>query len=387
MLKNVFDRSACGSLLFSASLLASFGVSSADAKVERPTEIFSESKTHCDTPQWSPDGKQLAFETYQPKSEIRGVRIVKVSSSLSVNGSGTPVLPLGIRANRLSGNKLPPVVEFSWTPDMEMLESPYVFSSQALNRKNFDIYVDGNWITQANSGNDGQPVFSPDSNYLAYTSQQLESGDIMLIDFAGDMQPTRLTNTANTTEYLPQWHPTQPRLLFIRSQKTRGQDIVVINDPKNPAGSLQDVTNWRADEIRPRWSPDGTKIAFYSNQDTPNDKIYNLWVINADGSGAKMLVKDVFGDKNRNPVWSEDGRYIFFVKHDLDRANPIMWVDIQSKKKGVITQETQLNEDLSIHYKNGVNYLAYSAQGFKDSTDKTWKRIFVVRFKMSDLRR
>ena len=61
----------------------------------------------------------------------------------------------------------------------------------------------------------------------------------------------------------------------------------------------------------PSWSPDGTRIAFTNN--TP-DLINDIWVVNADGSGAVNLTPDplpgVFFD--RMPAWSPDGRRIAF---------------------------------------------------------------------------
>ena len=159
-----------------------------------------------------------------------------------------------------------------------------------------------------------------------------------------------------------------------------------MNDPKNP-GRTKDLTNWSADEIRPHWSPDGKKVAFYSNQDSPNDQVFNLWVINADGTQAKLLAKDVIVDDHKGAAWSADSQTIFFVKRDLSRANPIMWINIKNKNSGIITQETQLNSDLSAHHtRDGATMLAYTAKGFKRSKDKSWRRIFVVKFTMSDLK-
>ena len=56
----------------------------------------------------------------------------------------------------------------------------------------------------------------------------------------------------------------------------------------------------------PRWSPDGTRIAFYSNR----TGAYEAWLINPDGSGLKQLTNsksDVL-----YPVWSPDGKRIVY---------------------------------------------------------------------------
>lgn len=373
--------------MFLIGISAALYSQEANAKVGLPIQVAARPSAHCQAPQWSPDGKKLAIDVYNPKVEAREVWVMELNERFNVNRE-EQVLPLGQRASRLNGGKTPPVIEFSWTPDMEMLNPPYVFSSQGMNRKNFDIYADGSWLTEANTGNDGQPSFSPDSNYLAYTSQQRESGDIMMIDYTADLEkPIKLTDTPSSTEYLPQWHPKKPKLLFIRSQKTRGQDIIVIDDPKNPKDSTRELTNWSADEIRPHWSPNGDYVAFYSNEKSGSDKIFDLWVIKADGTEAKRLDTDVIVDDHKGPAWSADSSAIFYVKKDYKRSNPIMWMSIEGGKGGLLTSETQINSDLNaFHRKDGTTYLAYRSAGLKGAVKKTWQKIFVIGFKMSDLK-
>jgi hypothetical protein len=63
----------------------------------------------------------------------------------------------------------------------------------------------------------------------------------------------------------------------------------------------------------PVWSPDGSKIAFIAD---PCDCLSEqLWVMNADGSGARMLAPDAGtgGQLDVKPSWSPDGTRIAFV--------------------------------------------------------------------------
>ena len=57
----------------------------------------------------------------------------------------------------------------------------------------------------------------------------------------------------------------------------------------------------------PAWSPDGERIAFYSDR----TGIYQLWLIRADGSGLEQATALGQGTANF-PVWSPDGRRIAF---------------------------------------------------------------------------
>ena len=55
----------------------------------------------------------------------------------------------------------------------------------------------------------------------------------------------------------------------------------------------------------PRWSPDGGRIAFYSDRSGR----YEVWVVRPDGSGLEQLTKTT-GPSRWLPVWSPDGKRI-----------------------------------------------------------------------------
>ena len=63
-------------------------------------------------------------------------------------------------------------------------------------------------------------------------------------------------------------------------------------------------------EQQPRWSPDGSRIAFVSDRGGGD----NIWIMGADGSNKKQLTKEDFRLLNQ-PSWSPDGRYIVAKKH------------------------------------------------------------------------
>ena len=69
----------------------------------------------------------------------------------------------------------------------------------------------------------------------------------------------------------------------------------------------------------PSVSPDGTKIAFCSLRD---DQYSQIYVANADGTGEKRITKITTGD-SCGPVWSHDGRQLFYRNGDKLMAAPI----------------------------------------------------------------
>ena len=63
-------------------------------------------------------------------------------------------------------------------------------------------------------------------------------------------------------------------------------------------------------EVQPRFSPDGSRIAFTSDRGGGD----NIWLMNADGSDKRQLTDESFRLLNQ-PTWSPDGQFIAAKKH------------------------------------------------------------------------
>ncbi|MEM6415264.1 MAG: amidohydrolase family protein [Pseudomonadota bacterium] len=70
-------------------------------------------------------------------------------------------------------------------------------------------------------------------------------------------------------------------------------------------------TSGIATNYHPKYSPDGTKIAFISDRSGQN----NVWVMNNDGSNPRLILDDLVG-RYAEPEWSADGRAIFATRFE-----------------------------------------------------------------------
>jgi len=75
-------------------------------------------------------------------------------------------------------------------------------------------------------------------------------------------------------------------------------------------GTPRRITSGLAFDMQPRFSPDGRTIAFTSDRGGGD----NIWVMNADGTGARAITRESFRLLNA-PTWSPDGQYIAARKH------------------------------------------------------------------------
>ena len=100
-----------------------------------------------------------------------------------------------------------------------------------------------------------------------------------------------------------------PELIAFTSDRDKPGHIYTIN-PDGTAIETTSSDNFTTD-LLPAWSPDGTKIAFSSNQSGK----YEIWTMNSDGSGRRRLTdRKSFSSM---PKWSPDGEKIVFTSRTV----------------------------------------------------------------------
>ena len=83
------------------------------------------------------------------------------------------------------------------------------------------------------------------------------------------------------------------------------------------SGAIQVLTRGRdhRDEV-PRWSPDGTRIAFKSNRGSGN---YDVWVMDANGANPVRITDHPAND--HDPFWMPDGQSLIFSSERDSRSD------------------------------------------------------------------
>ncbi len=171
---------------------------------------------------------------------------------------------------------------------------------------------------------------------IAVSALMLFSANHVMADAAADSIRVTLTEGTNmATDLSP-----DKKLIAVDIQGTIWSIPIAGGDAKA-------LTDGMGDDRQPRWSPDGSRIAFQSFR----DGYYHIWAVNKDGSGLTQLTFGVFDE--REPEWSPDGKFLVFSS---DRGgNYDIW------KMDLSTREMiQLTTDPANDY-----FPAYASDGSK----------------------
>ena len=213
-------------------------------------------------------------------------------------------------------------------------------------------------LTRELTASDAHPAFSPDGQMIAFRSDLSPSGGIYIMGATGEGL-RRLTDFG----FNPSWSSDGTYLLVAtagiwdpttRFQRSQIWRVEVASGEKK----LIDVGG---DAVQPVCSPHGKTIAFWGLLGSTGKRV--LYTVPAAGGTPRALTDDLF--MNWNPLWSPDGRYLYFSSN---RSGPMnLWrmpIDEESGKPlgapEAVTTAGQWNGQASISRSGKIAYLSES---------------------------
>ncbi|MDR0955453.1 MAG: hypothetical protein LBM20_08800 [Rikenellaceae bacterium] len=235
----------------------------------------------------------------------------------------------------------------------------------------YNIYYKENVLSTSSSqktNNQNQnhwPTYSAVLDKIAFNSK----GDIFSINMSG-RAATQVTES-KADESNPDFSPDGTLLIYER--KSAGQSEIWTKNLKNGENTL--LTNGAA----PMFSPDGKMILF----ERPIAKGCNIWIMNLDGTNQTQITQSNDYEYSHKPCWSPDGKRIIFCKYDSNSYginakldNDLYVVNIDGQNLVQLTENK--SEDLTPYWTtDGYIYFA-SDRGNKKGNYQIW------RFKMED---
>ena len=221
--------------------------------------------------EWSPDGTRIVFETDRcyPTPCLWNMAVDRSDTIEVTPGDGTyydadPAWsPDGSR------------IAFTREPSSALgTNALYVIDSDGANAEN---------LTGTSSNWDSRPDWSPDGTRIVFRSVRDDTSGLFLINPDG----TGLTRLTSGPDIEPAWS-VNGRIAFVRGQTVDGVYRRDIYTMSATGGDVRALTGSAGSNTHPTWSADGTRIYFVSDRDGN----YEIYVMNADGSGQARVTRD-----------------------------------------------------------------------------------------------
>jgi serine/threonine protein kinase len=197
------------------------------------------------------------------------------------------------------------------------------FAWNGANQNNFDIYVKligaGTSLRLTHdSTNDYYPAWSPDGSYIAFLQVKQNSYSYYIIPSLGGEE--RKVADVKYAGYGIDWSPDGRELVVSAidsSTQLPGIMLISIDAGKKQALTSPDMNGLYGDSY-PKFSPDGSKIAFLRNL---SYSITELYTISSNGGDEKRLTFDKL--QVGSEAWTQDGKEIVFTSNRS--GNTTLW--------------------------------------------------------------
>jgi Tol biopolymer transport system component/DNA-binding winged helix-turn-helix (wHTH) protein len=187
-------------------------------------------------------------------------------------------------------------------------------------------------LTPNTKDDDTQPTFSPNGNLIAFRSEREPKG-IYTIEISGDN-----LRRVSDEGFHPSWSPDGKRIVvssWERDQPTiRAQAGMYMTIVDVQTGEKRELI--KAEATFPSWSPNGHRIAYWFHTGTFGRR--EIATVPAGGGEPVIVAKD-FAVSNWNPVWSPDGKFLYFVSSRSGNMN--FWRVAIDEGSGTILSEPE----------------------------------------------
>lgn len=231
---------------------------------------------------------------------------------------------------------------FAWTPDSASL----IYTS-ANDGKLYRVSCDGGRATKISDGEGGNasPSVAPNGAFVAYLVDRGDVDEQMFIAIRdlGTTTPITRRLTPDTVFAIdPQMSPDNTSIACVLSDTmgrwSHDSQIAVIELATGAMTVLtptEDVIN-----SAPRWSPDGSTIAFLSDR----SGFANVWLIAASGGKARPLAPEE--REQAEPRWSPDGQRIAYTRN-AEADVQVYVTEVMSGNTTKVSTERGVNNSIS----------------------------------------
>jgi TolB protein len=226
------------------------------------------------SPKWSPDGKQLAYVSFENKKPVVYVQNVYTQQRTAV-------------ANFKGSNSAP-----AWSPDGRTLAVTLTRDGQS---QIYLIGADGNNVRRLTNSSaiDTEACFTPDGNSIYFTSDRGGSPQIYRVSAQGG-EPARVTFNGNYN-VSPRISPDGKRLAYVTRRESRYN--IALRDLSRDSGGNDQILSETGRDESPSFAPNSRWI-LYASRNGGKDELHYINVNGREKFPMPLKSTDV-----REPAW------------------------------------------------------------------------------------
>lgn len=221
----------------------------------------------------------------------------------------------------------------AWSPDGKQIafDSERSDHTPKDSRHIGDVFVmkaDGSGIRKLTDsrGESGDPAWSPTGSLLALDADRGNRRGFrsLYVIHATGGKLRRVTKPAPPlSDYSPRFSPDGTQLVFLRARGTAETAPSALFTVRLDGSDLHRLTPYSLHVDQSDWSPDGKRIVFEAYPHGRGNGAYgDIFVIDAKGGRPLNLTRNPVGQAGSiDPVWSPDGQKILFL--DIRRVNDV----------------------------------------------------------------
>ena len=275
-------------------------------------------------PEWSPDGKWIAYTG--KVGDKSGLSLARA------DGSGKRFLT----AMESTNAPLPTTGRtVTWSPDGKQIAYVSAQPGPEAADATGDPIVITRYLYKPTAGQ-GDTRFN-DNKRL----------HIFVLDVATGAS-RQLTNGTHY-EHSIEWSPDGKEIAFISNREPNedqffNYDLLALN-PVN--GEMRRLTATESAEYRPHWSPDGKTIVYEATKRGLTDlettmEDTHVWLIDADGKNRRELGASI-DNRQGEPSWSSDGRWVYFTVQERGNTRLVRIPAEGGKPSAVVSEAGQVS--------------------------------------------
>ncbi len=263
-------------------------------------------------PQWAPDQKKIYF-CGANQGEYVGIELVPAEG-----GKVTRIPIRGPHQTTIGGPGM------SISPDGKkiLFQGRFLATPEGQRPHMFTMPIEGGDVTELSVGTDRffYPSWSPDGKSFAFVGHQVEAeaktaANIFTILATGG-KARKLTSDSDQVAYGPvAWSPDGSSIAFYSEEGTENGKVKLLPVSGGAARVLVAGLKGYNGETGLAWSPDGKELAYVTNG--------RIWRLSLEG-GKSQELKTGLDAAHLGIAWSPDGKTIAFSAHQ--GGEPELWL-------------------------------------------------------------